>query len=105
VDQPQSGSWDVWLNVINVEADQGSTERDLYAAFYVDGADHGNAGWRQFAAFSACVHRPLECSGLIMQTREKTADSRNVHHVFKTPLWRSALKLDTDDILEPVQMH
>lgn len=34
-----------------------------------------------------------------------TPDSRNVHHVFKTPLWRSALKLYTDDILEPVQMH
>lgn len=99
------GSWDVWLNVINVEADQGSTERDLYAAFYVDGADQGNTGWRQLSAFSACVLRPLEWSGLIMKTHEKTADSRNVHHVFKTPLWRSALKLDTDDMLEPVQMH
>jgi hypothetical protein len=103
-DRPM-GVWDIWLNVINVEADQGSSERDLYAALYSDGADWDNTGWRQLAAFSACVLRPLEWSGLIMQTREKTADSRNVHHVFKTPLWRSALKLDTDDILEPVQMH
>jgi hypothetical protein len=28
-----------------------------------------------------------------------------VHHVFKTPLWRSALKLDTDDMLRPVSIQ
>ncbi|HTN63379.1 MAG TPA: hypothetical protein VL147_17805 [Devosia sp.] len=28
------GTWDVWLNIINVEADHGTTERALYAAFY-----------------------------------------------------------------------
>lgn len=33
------GTWDVWLNVINLEADHGSTERELYAAFYDEEAD------------------------------------------------------------------
>lgn len=28
------GKWDVWMNVINVEADQGTTEAALYQAFY-----------------------------------------------------------------------
>ena len=28
------GKWDVWMNVINVEADHGTTERALFAAFY-----------------------------------------------------------------------
>lgn len=103
-DRPM-GAWDIWLNVINVEADQGCSERDLYAAFYGDGADWDNAGWRNIAAFSSCVLLPLEWSGLIVMPQEDTGDTRHVHHVFKTPLWRSALKLDTDDMLDPVQMH
>jgi hypothetical protein len=28
--------------------------------------------------------------------------SKHVHYVFKTPLWRSVLKLDSDDMLQPV---
>lgn len=28
------GKWDIWMNVINVEADHGTTERKLFAAFY-----------------------------------------------------------------------
>ena len=98
------GAWDIWLNVINVEADQGCSEHNLYAAFYSDGADWDNTGWRNIAAFSSCVLLPLEWSGLIVMPHEDTGDIRHVHHVFKTPLWRSALKLDTDDILDPVQM-
>ena len=32
------GKWDVWMNVINVEADHGTTKRALFAAFYGDEA-------------------------------------------------------------------
>lgn len=28
------GKWDVWMNVINVEANQGISEQELFAAFY-----------------------------------------------------------------------
>ncbi len=28
------GKWDVWMNVINVEADRGTTEKALFGAFY-----------------------------------------------------------------------
>lgn len=87
------GKWDVWMNVINVEADHGTTERALFAAFYGKEHDWDNAGWREMAAFSSCVLRPLEWSGLLVQTREDR-EGRHIHHVFKTPLWRSALKLD-----------
>lgn len=31
--------------------------------------------------------------------------SEVVHHVFKTTLWRSAMKLDTDDMLRPVSIQ
>jgi hypothetical protein len=41
---------------------------------------------------------------LLVQTREER-EGRHVHHVFETPLWRSALKLDTDDMLQPVKVQ
>lgn len=93
-----------WPNVINVEADQGTTERALIAAFYGKDHDWDNAGWRDMASFSSCVLRPLEWAGLLAETRETHAD-KHVHHVFKTPLWRNVLKLDTDAILKPVKVQ
>lgn len=98
------GKWDVWMNVINVEVDHGTTEQALFAAFYGEEHDWDNAGWREMAAFSSCVLRPLEWAGLLVQTREER-EGRHVHHVFKTPLWRCALKLDTDDMLRPVSVQ
>lgn len=95
------GKWDVWMNVINVEADHGTTERALFAVFYGEDHDWDNAGWREMAAFSSCVLEPLGWAGLIAEIHE-VRDGKHVHHVFKTPLWRSVLKLDTDDMLQPI---
>ena len=103
-DERPFGKWDVWMNVINVEADHGTTERALFAAFYGVEHDWDNAGWREMAAFSSCVLRPLEWAGLLAQTREER-EGRHVHHVFKTPLWRSALRLESDNILQPVSVN
>src|SRR6056297_2694412 len=77
------GKWDVWMNVINVEADHGTTDRALFAAFYGDENDRGNVGWREMAAFSSCVLRPLEWAGLLVETDEERA-GKHVHHIFKT---------------------
>lgn len=95
------GKWDIWMNVINVEADHGTTERELYKAFYGEDDDWDNAGWREMAVFSSCVLRPLEWAGLLVETAEER-EGKHLHHVFKTPLWRSALNLDTDGMLRPV---
>lgn len=91
------GKWDVWMNVINVEADHGISEPDLFAAFY----GNEDAGWHEVNVFSSSVLRPLEWAGLLAQTRE-VREGGHVDHVFKTPLWRSALKLDTDSMLKPI---
>ena len=101
IDEPPFGKWDVWLNVINMEADHGSTERMLYSVFYGEEADWDNAGWREMAAFSSCVLKPLEWAGFMVQQQGETTDGKHVHHQFKTPLWRSVLKLDLDDPLRP----
>lgn len=92
---------DVWMNVINVEADHGTTEAALFETFYGEPQDWHAAGWREMAAFSSCVLRPLEWAGLLIETREDGAGKR-VCHVFKTPLWRSALNLNTDEMLRPM---
>jgi len=98
------GTWDVWFNVINVEAENGAGERKLYGAFYSEGPDWDNAGWRDIAAFSHCVLKPLEWSGLI-SLHNAEEEGRTKHVCFKTPLWRSVLKLDIDDMLERAPLH
>ncbi len=70
-EQRPLGQWDPWMNVINVEADHGTTVRALFAAFYGEERDWDNTGWREMAAFSSCVLRPLEWAGLLVQTREE----------------------------------
>ncbi|MDO6614731.1 MULTISPECIES: hypothetical protein [Pacificibacter] len=98
------GKWDVWLNVINVEADHGATEAALFETFYDDPQDWHTAGWREMAAFSSYVLRPLEWAGLLIEVREDDSAQRG-GHIFKTPLWRSALNLDTDDTLRPMSIQ
>lgn len=98
------GKWDVWMNVMNVEADQGATERSLYQAFYGPPKDDLSGGWRELSAFSSCVLQPLEWAGL-MQLVKDDGGGLYTDHVFKTPLWRSALKLDTDDMLGMSSTH
>lgn len=102
--QAPFGKWDVWMNVINVEADEGITEKTLFGVFYSEGPDWDNDGWCEMAAFSSCVLRPLEWAGLLVQSVEKQ-DGKTLRHIFKTPLWRSCLDLDTNDMLQPIQVQ
>lgn len=98
------GKWDVWMNVINVEVDQGTTETALFETFYGEPGEWHTTGWRELAAFSSCVLRPLEWAGLLIETRENIA-GKHVCHVFKSQLWRSALNLDTDNMLRAMPLQ
>ncbi len=103
--EPQPfGKWDVWMNVINVEADHATSESELFEAFYGKAEDWHTAGWREMAAFSSCVLRPLIWAGLLSETREDNKE-KPVCHIFKTPLWRSSLNLDTDSMLRSIPVH
>ena len=102
LDERPFGKWDVWLNVINWEADHGSTEAQLYKVFYGEDHDWHNSGWRELAAFSAYVLKPLQWAGLLV---EHPDDGKRLYHIFKTPLWRNALKLDLDDQLKPMTVQ
>ena len=68
------GNWDTWLNVMNVEIENGLSERKLYGVYYGEGPDWDNAGWRQIGAFSACVLKPLEWAGFITIQETREAD-------------------------------
>jgi hypothetical protein len=97
------GSWDVWLNVLNVEVEDGASSNQLYEVFYGSVADDPS-GWRERGAFCHCVLEPLCWSGLLFEVKDEHQQFGESHY-FKTPLWRAALQLDTNDMLEPTHLH
>lgn len=99
------GNWDTWLNVMNVEIENGLSERELYGLFYGEGPNWENDGWRQIGAFSSCVLKPLEWAGFITSQETHEPDGRLAHMIFKTPLWRAVLKLETDRHVRPMVRH
>lgn len=99
------GNWDTWLNVMNVEIEDGLSERELYGVFYGEGPDWDSDGWRQIGAFSSCVLKPLEWAGFISLQEVRDPDGRLAHMAFKTSLWRSALVLETDELVQSSTRH
>lgn len=99
------GNWDTWLNVMNVEIENGLSERELYGVFYGEGPNWDNDGWRQIGVFSSCVLKPLEWAGFITSQEASEPDGRSAHMIFKTPLWRSVLRLETDRLVNPMVRH
>jgi hypothetical protein len=100
------GNWDVFLNVINVEAQHSVTEGRLCALLF--GVREGNiwAGddYRLVAAFHIHVLRPLCWLGLLDELRiGKGLDRKEIFS--KTPLWPVALALETDRDLQPLTRH
>ena len=92
------GNWDVWLNVINLEARNGATGLMLRTALY------GNPlpGTRFDTVLSDLyvqVLRPLCWAGLLTEGQDRKL--RVADRTFrKTPLWKAALQLRTDSLIE-----
>jgi hypothetical protein len=86
------GSWDVFLNVINVEAERGASLKSLRRKLYgpQDSASYDETALALFIG----VLRPLCWSGLISVDLSYT--SRSDPCVVKTELWRRYLRLGTD---------
>ena len=97
------GSWNIWLNMLNVEVEDGANTHQLYGVFYGLVQDDPSS-LRNFSAFHHCVLEPLYWSGLLFEIEFKLQSLSEIQY-FKTPLWRAALELDTNDILEPIQLH
>jgi hypothetical protein len=97
------GSWNVWLNMLNVEVEDGANTHQLYGVFYGLVQDN-SSGLRNLNAFHHCVLEPLYWSGLLFEIELGLQTLSEIQY-FKTPLWRATLELDTNDILDPVQWH
>lgn len=99
------GNWDIFLNVINVEAQGGLSKDRLCEVLY--GSDKSDGlldAIRTRAALHIHVLRPLCWMGLLEEVRSGAHLERKEHY-FKTAIWHEALKLDTDMHLVPITQH
>ena len=99
---PQLRSWDVFLNVLNVETENGATGADLQRTLFGE-PDPGHYDDIRISLYIE-VLRPLCWVGLLY---EDPVDGLNrAGNVFtKTPLWRAALRLSTDEMVRPATRH
>ncbi len=99
------GNWDIFLNVINVEVQNGVSEETLCSVLFGSDEQETPHGYpRQRAALYIHVLRPLCWAGLLEEVRTGEGFARQ-EHFFKTPLWHAALSLETDRHLESVTRH
>jgi hypothetical protein len=97
------GNWDIFLNVINVEADHGTSRFALRKALYGDPDPSGSFYDATASVLYVTVLRPLCWAGLLA---EGPPDGSPSNETFtKTELWRRTLRLDTDKHLRPRVVH
>lgn len=98
------GNWDIFLNVLNVEAEKGATGGDIRRALYGE-PDNNRFFDETLSSLYVQVLRPLCWTGLLHENRSDGL-SRTERSIFtKTPLWRTALRLATDGKLRPRTLH
>lgn len=103
---PLLGNWDMFLNILNVEAEDGITGADLRRTLY--GATPESALPRYDEVLGSLylnVLRPLCWTGLLHKTRVKGFQSTERSVFAKTPLWKAALKLETDSRVKTSTRH
>lgn len=107
IDFTAPGNWDIFLNIINVEAQQGLTEGHLVKTLYgiEQPTDPFEREYRNHQWFLASeVLRPLVWMGFLAETRA-TEDRLSNRIYWKTPLWSKCFKLDTDHYLSEPTKH
>ena len=97
------GSWDIFLNVLNVEAENGASGRAIRNALYGEHPQEDLLG-SILNNLYVQVLRPLCWAGLLHEDRVNLM--RSEESVFtKTPLWHAALQLTTDRHVSPATRH
>jgi len=98
------GNWDMFLNVLKLETENGATGADIPRAHYNE-PDSATGFNQVLSNFYIQVLRPLCWAGLLHEY-QADGEFRTEHRLFtKTPLWWAALSLDTDDILRPATRY
>lgn len=97
------GNWDIFLNIINVEANHGTSRAALRKSLYGD-PDLSVSPFDSMAStLYITVLRPLCWAGLLEE--EDAGDMRSDQKFTKTELWRRTLRLDTDPHLTLRVVH
>jgi hypothetical protein len=103
-DEPILGNWDVFLNVLNVETEDGATVADLRRVLFGE-PDPAGGFDDVLSRLYIQVLRPLCWTGLLDETRAKRM-LRTRESIFrKTPLWRATLRLETDSMVRGAREH
>ena len=97
------GNWDIFLNVINVEANHGTSRSALRHALYGEPESSDTFYDSIASALYVTVLRPLCWAGLLEE--EDPHRSLSNEKFTKTELWRRTLRLDTDTHLRPHVVH
>jgi hypothetical protein len=97
------GNWDIFLNVINVEADRGCGLAHLRTMLYGFPEEDRRGFDGVGSTLYVTVVRPLCWAGLLES--DESAGRRSSAQFYKTELWRRYLRLDTDNRLNPPSLH
>jgi hypothetical protein len=103
-DEPILGNWDVFLNVLNVETEDGVTGADLRQVLFGE-PNPGDRFDQVLSTFYIQVLRPLCWTGLLEENRAKGLLRTRESTFTKTPLWRAALRLETDGMVQSATRH
>ena len=99
--EPCPGNWDIFINIIDVEADRGLVDDDLLRILYgyeIEGAG-SNEYWKHSSFVSNCILKPFAWLGLL----EKSNGPERFQATYrKTSLWAAALTTDRDLMAMPV---
>jgi len=100
------GNWDIFLNIINVDAERGLTEADLVKTLYCLEPSKGvyDRDYHDHLGFLRThVLRPLSWIGFLAETGDGDRSSDRTY--WKTPLWRACLELSTDETVKLPPQH
>ena len=99
-----TGNWRLFLNVLNIEAENGVTVTAFRETLY--GPHDPAKGYDEtLGGLYVQVLRPLCWAGLLVEHGASDRISFGPRTFIKTPLWRVALQLDTDSQVRPATRH
>lgn len=105
-DEPILGNWDIFLNVLNVETEDGPTGGHLRRVLYGEPDKRSLPNYDdEMERLYIQVLRPLCWAGLLHQQRGDGRFRIEDAVFMKTPLWKAALQLETDEIIVSALRH
>ena len=100
------GNWDVFLNVLNVETEDGATGAHLRRVLFGELKKGPLPCYDEvMGQLYIQVLRPLCWAGLLRQERGKASYRFEGLEFMKTPLWLAALRLETDGVARGATLH